>query len=305
MAEAVFCPACGAKLKSGYKRCLRCGELLEASSSTPRRMMLARLGLRQGPVLIASIVVSFVLLIGVAKRVISSPQDPAAASAITTPFSPQRRAPAQPEPSPSGEVRFLDPKHGGTVAYSRGDYGSAAERYRKVIEANPHDADALNNLGQVLARTGNAGEAVPYFEQAITLYPKVWAYRFNLAHAHGQTSDWARAVTEYQSAGELFPDDYATQFNLAMALHKQGREAEAVPAYLKAITLAPGEASFHLSLGISYEKLNRPNDAVESYRRYLELAPEAPDAQRVKEHLRTLTGTVAAEQGSNTRDGSH
>ena len=257
--------------------------------------MCGRLGLRQGPVLIATIVV---LLVVVAKSMTSSPELPAAVFGITPPVSPQRQAAAQSDPSRSGEPRFLDPKHGGTLAYSRGDYGSATERYRQAIEANPNDADALNNLGQVLARTGKAAEALPYFERAITLYPNVWTYRFNLAHAYGQIGDWARAVTVYRWAGELFPDDYATQFNLAMALHKQGREAEAVPAYLKAITLAPGEASFHFSLGSSYEKLNRPHDAVDSYRRYLELAPEAPDAQQVKERIRVLTGSMAAERGS-------
>lgn len=294
MAEAVFCPACGTKLNSRRKRCLRCGEALEAPSSTPRGPMFGRLGLRQGPMLIASLVV---LLVGVAKSMTSSPELPAAVSGITPPVSPQRQA-AHSDPSQSGKPRFLDPKHGGTLAYSRGDYGSATERYRQAIEANPNDADALNNLGQVLARTGKAAEALPYFERAITLYPNVWTYRFNLAHAYGQTGDWARAVTEYRSAGELFPDDYATQFNLAMALHKQGREAEAVPAYLKAIMLAPGEASFHLSLGSSYEKLNRPHHAVDSYRRYVELAPEAPDAQQVKERIGALTGSMAAERGS-------
>jgi hypothetical protein len=46
---------------------------------------------------------------------------------------------------------------------------------------------------------------------------------------------------------------------------------------------------------LSYENLNRRNDAVESYQRYLELTPDAPDAQQMKERIRMLTASAAAE----------
>jgi Flp pilus assembly protein TadD len=191
------------------------------------------------------------------------------------------------------ERRFLDHKLAGGAAYTEGDYESAADRYRKAIAENPTDADALNNLGQVLARVGRAAEAIPYLERAGELYPNVWAYRFNLAHAHGQMGDWARAVAGYRAAQELFPDDYVTQFNLAHALHKQGSEEEAIAEYRKAIALAPGEPSFHLSLAVSYENLKRLNDATNSYHQFLEMTPDAPEAQQVKGRIKELSSSHA------------
>ena len=295
MAETVICRACGAKLKAGRKRCLRCGEALAVSSEAPLSI-LSRLGVQRGSVLIAGSVVSVLGMLVIAIGRLGGENQPATiAPAAATPHTTSR--PTQTNQLAT-EPRFLDPKNGGTVAYAQGDYPTALDRYRKAIDANPNDADALNDLGQVLARTGDPAGAIQYFERAIELYPKVWSYRFNLAHAYGQMGDWARAVTEYRSADALFPEDYVTQFNLAMALHKQGLDDQAVAGYQKAIALAPGEPSFLLSLGVSYEKLNRPNDAVESYRRYLELVPEAPDAQRVQQRIQALTGPVAAGQGS-------
>jgi len=298
VADAVICRACGAKIKEGRQRCLRCDAALEAVSAAPAGGRLAGLGLRRGPMLLAG---SLLSLLALSIVVVTSRADQtgaaAAAPAPAATSAPRVRAdPPTPPDSAPGEPRFLDPRIGGRVAYAQGDYLTAADRYRKAIEANPSDADALNNLAQVLARMGNPADALPFFERAITLYPGVWAYRFNLAHAYGEMGNWKRAVTEYRSAGELFPDDYVTQFNLARALHKQGREQEAIVEYQKAIALAPGEPSFHLSIGLSYERLNRPNDAVESYRRYLELSPEAPDAQQVKDRVQILTGSVAADQ---------
>lgn len=300
MAQQVICPACGAKLKSSRKRCLRCGESLEVSSApSPGLPVPSRLPLKRGPVLIAGGAVLCLTLLVVLAASFRSRNQLVPAPLVTTPRPVAAvpkvvTAPKQGAPVSAGP-RFLDPRQGGTVAYAQGDYAAAIDGYRRAVEANPNDADSLNNLGQVLARTGSPAEAIQYLQRAIKLFPNVWAYRFNLAHAHGQLGDWVHAVTEYRSAQSLFPDDYVTEFNLATALHKQGREDEAVVGYQKAISLAPGESSFHLSLGLSYENLNRSKDAVESYRRYLELAPEAPDAQQVKERIEALTEPVSAD----------
>jgi tetratricopeptide (TPR) repeat protein len=250
-----------------------------------------------GPALIAGTALSlFVLLVIVgAVYLRARPSHPQTAAAsgrpptVATATRPIQRVEA------SQESGFLDHKRGGSQAYAQGDYAAAADRYRQAIADSPSDADALNNLGQVLTRMGEAEKAIPYLERANELYPNVWTYRFNLARAYGQTGDWHRAVAGYRSALELFPDDYVTQFNLAHALHKQGNEEEAVIEYRKAITLAPGEPSFHLSLAISYETLGRSNDAVESYRRYLEIARDSPEAQKVRDRIQGLTSSASIQ----------
>ena len=90
------------------------------------------------------------------------------------------------------------------------------------------------------------------------------------------------------AAAGIFPDDYATQYNLALAMHKKGDDEAAIPEFRKAIAMAPREPSFHLSLGISLEKTGKPADAQREYQQYLDMAPWAPEAEKLKAHLKAL-----------------
>jgi tetratricopeptide (TPR) repeat protein len=235
---------------------------------------------------------SLLLLIVVVTQV-TPPGDSGSAGAAAVrsaplPASKTAVSPAKPEDAPGPGEDRADPKHGGTAAYSQGNFQLARERYQKAVEANPRDADALNNLGQVLARMGQPAEAIPYFDRALALYPDVWTYRFNRAHAESRLGNWREASEGYKLALALNADDYVIHYNLGMALHKLGDEEAAVAAYRRAIDLAPGEPTFRLSLGISYQQLNRPAEAAKAYEEYLQMSPSAPDAAQVRTQIETL-----------------
>jgi tetratricopeptide (TPR) repeat protein len=297
MAETVICAACGAKIKGGRTRCLRCGEALDASvAPAPSRGRLDFVVGHRGPFAIGGAAFGLLaMVILVAPRVEERPTVSAAsvmpslsssASVSTTPGATQR-APVLLEPRTGLDIQRL-----ANAAYMRGDFAGALESYQETVELNPNDSTALNNLGQALVRVGRPIEALPYFERATAISPSEWTPRFNLAHAYGTMGDWTHAITEYERAVELFPDDYVTHYNLALAFHKAGREEPAVAEYRRAIALAPGEASFRLSLGISYERLQRPIDAAAAYEEYLDLAPDAADASQVKARIETLRKPV-------------
>ncbi len=291
--QSIVCQACGAKTKEGRLRCPRCGEVLNAaaptaSTRTGTSSVPTLFANYRGPLVLAGTVLSVIVLfvaIASQREPVAPPVTAVAAQAkpVAAPAPAPTSAPARPDPG------FVDATTGGGAAYRAGDYVSALEQYRKAVSLNPNDGDALNNLGQLLARNGDPAAAIPHLQKAAQLYPAVWAYRFNLAHAHGRLGDWSQAADDYRQASNLFPDDYVTHFNLGMALHKMGNEEAAVYEFQKGAELAPAEPSFHFSLGMSYEQLNRTDDAVKSYQQYLALSPSAPEADKVKariEHLR-------------------
>jgi len=287
---AVVCQACGAKTKGGRLRCPRCGEILEAaqpaSSAAPATRYKELYARHHGPLVLAATLLSIVVLL-----VVVGTRRAEEVSVVQSPVveaNPAPRARHGTVAAGQPDAGFLDPRAGGAAAYKAGDYAGSLEHYKKAVSLNPNDGDALNNLGQLLARTGQPAEAIPYFDKAVQLYPSVWAYRFNLAHAHGQLGNWSQAVEDYRRARSLFPEDYVTHFNLANALHKLGDEEAAVSELRKGAQLAPAEPSFHLSLGISLERLNRPEDAVKSYEEYLSLASAGPDADKVKARIEEL-----------------
>lgn len=176
----------------------------------------------------------------------------------------------------------------GQKAYASGNIAAAAQRLQAAADANPNDPRALNDLGQVLVRSGRARDATPYLDKAVQLAPDSWTYQFNRARAYAQLQEWGQAVEGYRAAAQLFPDDYATQYNLAKALQASGNLSGALAGYEKAIQLAPGQSDFQLSYGLALEAAKRPQDAAAAYKRYLELEPQSPETEKVKAHLAEL-----------------
>lgn len=189
------------------------------------------------------------------------------------------------EPAPAEPITSDDHSRVGVSAYNSGDYASSVQQLTAAVEADPNNAEALNNLGQVLVRTGKARDAIGYFDRAIALSADKWAYRFNRARAFAELKEWNQAAAGYTDAARLFPGDYVTQFNLARARQSNGDLPGALEAYAKAVELAPGQADFQLWYGQALDQSGRQQDAAAAYKRFLELEPEAPQAEKVKARL--------------------
>ena len=188
----------------------------------------------------------------------------------------------------AAEFAAIDSNRPGVAAYNAGDLPGAVEHFAAAVAANPGNPDALNNLGQVLVRSGRAREAIGHFDAAIAIAPATWAYHFNRARAFAQAQEWGPAIAGYRDAARLFPGDYVTQFNLAHALQASGDPGAAAEAYARAIELAPGEPRFHLSHAAALEAAGRPAEAAAAYRRFLELDPASPDAEKIKGRVEAI-----------------
>lgn len=287
MVAAIKCAACGTKTYARRTHCPRCRAPLTAAA--PAAQPAEGQARRRTAIPIAIVcVVALVLTAGVAVQFGTS-----SASATPSPESPAAavRRPSGPNPQfegPSKGANSMDLARGGVAAYAKGDVAGSIEQFMAAVEAEPKNAQALNNLGQALVRAGRAREAIPYFDQAIAVTSSVWTYHFNRAKAYGELQDWSRAVAGYRQAAGLFPQDYATAFNLARALQASGDLNGAIDEFQRAINLAPGEADFPLALAYALESARRPGDAVSAYRRYLELQDSGATAEKVRQRIEEL-----------------
>ena len=286
--SVVICPHCGAKIRAGRERCLRCAERLDVTLPAPRfdgnRLAAAAL--------IGFLCLTTATLVTLWQRSSRDPQ-PAPPRAAARPV--QAPAAVQPAPRTSDaagtlvrDVPFVDPNRAGNAAYADGDYDRALELYREAVSRNPQDAESWSNLGQVLVRRNRVEEAIAAFQRAIALNARRWAYHFNLARAHGVAGRWPQAVEEYRVAQQLYPEDYVVAFNLGLALRKSGDEAAALEQFKKASSLDPQEPTFQLSIAVAYEKLGQAQNAAAAYRRTLELAPLAPEADAIRARIDAL-----------------
>lgn len=293
MADGATCGACGSPVPSGRTVCGRCGSRNlttsaapdEARSTRPLRLAIFAVALAVGGIAIAMLTGSR-----------NAPTDLTASAPVSTGAARTGTGSAgvtgQPE-GPAGEFAALDTSRSGVAAYNTGDVRAAATQFSAAVEADPNNASALNNLGQVLVRTGRAREAIPYFDRAIAVADNVWAYHFNRARAYAELKEWPRAIDGYTAAAKLFPDDYVTQFNLAKAQQAAGDLTGAISAYGRAAALAPEQAEFQLWHGLALERGGRGAEAAAAYRRFLELEPNGSQAEKVKARLAQVGGGTA------------
>jgi Flp pilus assembly protein TadD len=94
------------------------------------------------------------------------------------------------------------------------DYAAAEARYRKVIELQPNNALALNNVAWLMVQQAKPG-AVSYAEKANQLLPGRPPLMDTLASALAADKQLPRALELQKQAVERAPEDGSLRMNLA------------------------------------------------------------------------------------------
>lgn len=105
-------------------------------------------------------------------------------------------------------------QHLAGVAITRGDFAQAEQRLARVVERQPDNALALNNLAWLMVRQGRSG-AVPLAERANELLPGRPPLMDTLAGALAAEKQWQRALALQKEVVERAPEDFYLRLNLA------------------------------------------------------------------------------------------
>ena len=114
----------------------------------------------------------------------------------------------------------------GDLATARKDYTAAIQQYRSVIEQQPDNALALNNLAWAAGQE-KSPKAIEYAEKANKLAPNQPAFMDTLAMLMAEKGDTAGAIILLQKAVEIAPQAAAIRLNLARVLISAGKKEEA------------------------------------------------------------------------------
>lgn len=134
----------------------------------------------------------------------------------------------------------------GLAAQRGGRLTEARASYRKLLEAEPRQADVLYLLGAVELQARNYEAARSLLSDAVALNPRQPAYFSNLGEAQ----------------------------------RRLGRVDDAIFAFRRALELKPDLAEVHYNLGLAYDNCARFDDAIEAYSRALEHKPQLLEARR-------------------------
>jgi tetratricopeptide (TPR) repeat protein len=192
-------------------------------------------------------------------------------------------------------------------------HAEAEKILRKLLGHDPDNAQALEQLSQLLTDEGRTEEAVNLLTQAAADSPSPDIYEL-LGGAYTQQKDWPKAEQAYQQAVEQDPDEPSHRQGLAEALIEQQKYAQALEQYKKLAELEPGTADNYVRMAELYRRLGQFDQAKTSILRAKELAPgnlqvlynEAllyEDQGQYGDAIRILTDAIAgmkAQPGANS-----
>jgi tetratricopeptide (TPR) repeat protein len=170
----------------------------------------------------------------------------------------------------------------GRAYYTKARRDDARKAFLTVLEIDPHNVKAKNNLGLILETDGQAGAALEAYRTAIawqeeSLHPSEQPYvnLGNLLMEQGQTKD---AMPALQRAVAIAPNNAYCRMTLGVAHRQLGQMQDAQRELEKATQLEPDNAKAHYQLGRLYKDLHQFDRAQAEFKRTADLQAQASGA---------------------------
>ena len=162
----------------------------------------------------------------------------------------------------------------GIVYYRKNDFLKAAASFKKALEEDPGDNEAVQLLGLSYYLAGRPAEAIAPLEKVQTWYPSAnvdAAYILGLCYM--QTKDYPSARKAFAKMFGVAPDSAASYLFMARMLLRQDYGPVAEEHARKAVELDPKLPLAHALLGELYLYKSRVPEAIEQFQKELELNP--------------------------------
>jgi tetratricopeptide (TPR) repeat protein len=191
---------------------------------------------------------------------------------------------------------FPDALARGAVAYTRGDWSTAAKLARQRLEAVANDREALRLLARSSARRNRDSSAV-------VLYTRLGAGamsaedHFLLGVALSNAGQDQAAARAWEQAIQVDPNHAETLDRLALVAYRQ-HQLEKSAGFAERLSRRPGwEARGDLMLGLLRGELNDPAESAAALRRGLERDPEARSSATTPAKLRKVLARALLQIG--------
>jgi tetratricopeptide (TPR) repeat protein len=164
------------------------------------------------------------------------------------------------------------------------------ERFGKVAEVLPQDAQAQLNYGKALHEAGRVQEALIRYENAIARKPTLAEGEFFLGLALSDLGEWDRSLAHYERALLLDPKNAKAECNAAGILVTKRMYDEARRRYEHSLQLDPNLFLAHKELGDLLCHSGEYDAAIDHYNEALRLRPNFPEAKDNLAFAHSLAG---------------
>jgi tetratricopeptide (TPR) repeat protein len=153
-------------------------------------------------------------------------------------------------------------KNLGFAFYKTEMYDEAEREYKKVLEIEDTNGEALFYLGLIGLMRGQYDAAHNYLLKAASQEERPSTF-INLGYVSDKLEQYDKAIEYLEKAQELDPDNLRMKCSLGMALYKSGKLEEAVPVFEDLIKNQPEIITPYMYLSIIYVKQDRVEDAAQ------------------------------------------
>lgn len=164
------------------------------------------------------------------------------------------------------------------TAEDKGQFATAQQTYRVMLQRNPKNATVLNRMGIVCSKMGKHDSATKYLIEAVKLQPENSKYLTDLGYALYLQNDLPAAEIALEESIKRDPSSKRSFNNMSLVLGHQGRIDE---AYQIARSVMSAEEA-HANIGYICLQRGMLDDAAQHYHRALEINP---DLDAVKEAI--------------------
>jgi tetratricopeptide (TPR) repeat protein len=134
-------------------------------------------------------------------------------------------------------------------AQQQGDFTTAVQEYRQLLQIQPDLPDARANLGAALVHLGRFDEAITEYRAALKSDPNNSAIRLNLALAYYKKGDYQPSAAELTAIHGSQPNDTRVATLLADCYSKLGDDARAVATLAQIQPTHPGDLDMAFVFG--------------------------------------------------------
>ena len=160
-----------------------------------------------------------------------------------------------------------------------GELELAAATYRRILQAQPAQVEALTGLAEIFQARGNAIEAVALVEEGLRRSPDSASLLESLGNARHARGLLESAISAYREALDREPCRTGALWGMGCAQASLGDHAAAAESLRQLVELQPDYGQGHHNLGRSLYELGQVDQALEAFQRAFHALP--PEARAV------------------------
>lgn len=162
----------------------------------------------------------------------------------------------------------------GVLNLQRGALETARTLISDAIAIAPDHPFYLSNLGIVFLESGAADDAIEQFSKALAIDPSYLDARYNLGNARMARGDVTGAAEEFSRVAEAEPAHLSAANNYALCLAEMGRLTDAAAVLDDVVKRAPQDLQTRTNIGKVLQRLHRADEALLHYETALAELPD-------------------------------